>query len=219
MGRPEREQAPERASAEGSSLSATGRPERERVAESASAEHRPLRGHPLAIAHTESSLGWGGQEIRTLTEAAGFIGRGHHVTLYAAPGSRIAAEAARFGVPVATLPIGRKRPAGVRSLVAAFRRHPVDVVCMGSEVEFRDDTTGRVQTVTLVYPNEANIAESKISVLTPIGTALIGLHAGKSINWETRRGDLKRLTVLQVREPSSFESFGEEVEAAVPEPA
>jgi glycosyltransferase involved in cell wall biosynthesis len=85
-------------------------------------------GGPLAIAHTESSLGWGGQEIRTLTEAAGFIGRGHRVTLYAAPGSRIAAEAPRFGVPVAVLPIGRKRPAGVRSLVAALRRHPVDVV-------------------------------------------------------------------------------------------
>jgi len=85
-------------------------------------------GGPLAIAHTESSLGWGGQEIRTLSEAAGFIGRGHRVTLYAAPGSRIAAEAARFGVPVAVLPIGRKRPAGVRSLVAALRRHPVDVV-------------------------------------------------------------------------------------------
>ena len=106
-----------------------------------------------------------------------------------------------------------------RAQILPKGRHPVDVVCMGSEVEFRDDTTGRVQTVTLVYPNEANIAESKISVLTPIGTALIGLHAGKSINWETRRGDLKRLTVLQVREPSSFESFGEEVEAAVPEPA
>jgi glycosyltransferase involved in cell wall biosynthesis len=85
-------------------------------------------GGPLAIAHTESSLGWGGQEIRTLSEAAGFIGRGHRVTLYAAPGSRIAAEAARFGVPVAVLPIGRKRPAGVCSLVAALRRHPVDVV-------------------------------------------------------------------------------------------
>jgi glycosyltransferase involved in cell wall biosynthesis len=85
-------------------------------------------GDRLAIAHTESSLGWGGQEIRTLTEAAGFIGRGHRVTLYAAPGSRIAAEAPRFGVPVAVLPIGGKRPAGVRSLVAALRRHPVDVV-------------------------------------------------------------------------------------------
>src|SRR5919112_2062745 len=36
---------------------------------------------PLAIAHTEASLGWGGQEIRTLTEAAGFIARGHRVDI------------------------------------------------------------------------------------------------------------------------------------------
>ncbi|WP_046863056.1 nucleoside diphosphate kinase regulator [Microvirga massiliensis] len=89
-----------------------------------------------------------------------------------------------------------------RAQVLPQGRHPVDVVCMGSEVEFRDDTTGRTQTVTLVYPNEANIAEGKVSVLTPIGTALIGLQSGKSINWETRLGEMKRLTVLQVREPA-----------------
>jgi len=53
----------------------------------------------LAIAHTEASLGWGGQEIRTLTEAAGFMARGHRVIVYAAPGARILAEAPRFGVP------------------------------------------------------------------------------------------------------------------------
>ena len=75
------------------------------------------------------------------------------------------------------------------------------VVAMGSEVEFRDDTTDKVQKVTLVYPDEADIAKSKISVLTPIGTALIGLRAGHSITWETRTGDVRRLTVLQVREP------------------
>ncbi len=109
-------------------VSAQGRPKREQATERVSAEGCPPSGDPLAIAHTESSLGWGGQEIRTLTEAAGFIGRGHRVTLYAAPGSRIAVEAPRFGVPVTVLPIGRKRPAGVRSLVAALRRHPVDVV-------------------------------------------------------------------------------------------
>ena len=100
----------------------------ERASTRASTEDRSGRSDPLAIAHTESSLGWGGQEIRTLTEAAGFIRRGHRVMLYAAPGSRIAAEAPRYGVPVATLPIGRKRPAGVRSLVATLRRQPVDVV-------------------------------------------------------------------------------------------
>ena len=92
-----------------------------------------------------------------------------------------------------------------RAHVLAHGRHPVDTVCMGCEVEFRDDTTGRVQTVTLVYPNEADISKGQISVLTPIGTALIGLSVGKSINWTTRTGDLKRLTVQQVHEPAVAE--------------
>ena len=90
-----------------------------------------------------------------------------------------------------------------RAHVLAAGRRPVDLVCMGSEVVYRDDTTGRIQTVTLVYPSEADIAQGRISVLTPIGTALIGLSTGKSINWRTRTGDLKRLTVLQVRGPAS----------------
>jgi glycosyltransferase involved in cell wall biosynthesis len=83
---------------------------------------------PLAIAHTEASMGWGGQEIRTLTEAAGFIARGHRVVVYAAPGSRILAEAPRFGVPAVALPIGEKQPRGVGALVGAFRANPVDIV-------------------------------------------------------------------------------------------
>lgn len=74
-------------------------------------------------------------------------------------------------------------------------------VCMGSEVEFRDDSTGKIQTVTLVYPGDADISQRRISVLTPVGTALIGLSAGDSITWETRSGDVKRLTVLRVGEP------------------
>jgi regulator of nucleoside diphosphate kinase len=92
-----------------------------------------------------------------------------------------------------------------RAHVLAAGRHPANVVCMGSEVIYRDDTTGRIQTVTLVYPNEADIAEGRASVMTPIGVALIGLSAGKSINWTTRTGALKRLTVLEVRE-STLES-------------
>jgi len=83
---------------------------------------------PLAIAHTEASMGWGGQEIRTLTEAAGFIGRGHRAVIYAAPGARITLEAPRFGVPIVTLPIGRKRLAGLRSLARALADQPVDIV-------------------------------------------------------------------------------------------
>lgn len=87
-----------------------------------------------------------------------------------------------------------------RAHVLPKGRNADNVVCMGSVVEFRDDTTGRTQMVTLAYPGEADIAKGKISVLTPIGTALIGLPVGKSITWETRNGDERRLTVLQVRE-------------------
>jgi regulator of nucleoside diphosphate kinase len=78
---------------------------------------------------------------------------------------------------------------------------PGHFVCMGGVVEFRDNMTGKVQTVTLVYPGEADISQGRISVLTPIGTALIGLGVGDSITWETRIGELRQLTVLKIREP------------------
>jgi len=75
------------------------------------------------------------------------------------------------------------------------------VVCMGSEVTFRDESTGKTQRVTLVYPDKADIAQSRVSVLTPIGTALIGLRIGASIEWETRTGEVRELTVLDVAPP------------------
>ena len=52
-----------------------------------------------------------------------------------------------------------------RARVLAKGKHPQHIVCMNSEVDFRDDTTGRVQRVTLVYPEEADITQRKISVL------------------------------------------------------
>ena len=45
------------------------------------------------IVHTESSCGWGGQELRIIEESAGFLGRGHGVTIAAPPESRIIVEA------------------------------------------------------------------------------------------------------------------------------
>jgi regulator of nucleoside diphosphate kinase len=92
-----------------------------------------------------------------------------------------------------------------RAHVLPKGRHATDTVVMNCEVDFRDDVTGRIQTVTLVYPSEADISKGRISILTPIGTALIGLPVGKSIGWITRNGDSKRLTVLQVREPAAAE--------------
>jgi glycosyltransferase involved in cell wall biosynthesis len=82
----------------------------------------------LAILHTESSLGWGGQEIRVLTEARGVARAGHEVLLAAPREARIFAEAPKYGVPVLALPIARKAVSGVLALRRALSQHAFDVV-------------------------------------------------------------------------------------------
>lgn len=80
---------------------------------------------------------------------------------------------------------------------------PPDVVNIGSEVTFRDEAADREQTVVLVLPADADIAERRVSVVTPIGAALIGLAEGALIDWETRDGEERQLTVLKVAPPST----------------
>ncbi len=82
----------------------------------------------MKILHTENSLGWGGQEIRILTEAAGMIGRGHDVHLIAPAASRIFKEAPAHGVPVTALPITKKRLSGVLALRTWLNANPIDVI-------------------------------------------------------------------------------------------
>ena len=77
----------------------------------------------------------------------------------------------------------------------------VDVVRMGSKLRFTSDS-GEDRRITLVFPAEADIAEGKVSILTPIGAALIGLSVGQSIDWTARDGRTHRLTIESV-EPSS----------------
>ncbi|MEK7206532.1 MAG: glycosyltransferase family 4 protein, partial [Pseudomonadota bacterium] len=83
---------------------------------------------PMHIVHTEASRGWGGQEIRVLTEAEGMIRRGHRVTLLCPPDARILAEAGLRNVPVAVLPIGRKRLRGILAVYRWLKANPADVV-------------------------------------------------------------------------------------------
>jgi regulator of nucleoside diphosphate kinase len=85
-----------------------------------------------------------------------------------------------------------------RAAVVASDDLPRDVVTFGSRVAFRDDASGKVQTVVLVLPQDADIARRRVSVLTPIGAALIGLATGASITWTTRDGETRQLTVLEV---------------------
>lgn len=74
-----------------------------------------------------------------------------------------------------------------------------NLVTMGAQVVYRDDDTGKTRSVILVYPDEADLDEGKISVLTPIGAALIGLSVNQSIEFETPTGATRSLTVMSVR--------------------
>jgi regulator of nucleoside diphosphate kinase len=88
-----------------------------------------------------------------------------------------------------------------RARVVEDARIAADIVRMGSTLRFTTDA-GEDRTVTLVFPGEADIAEGKVSILTPIGAALIGLTAGQSIDWTARDGRVHRLTVESV-EPAA----------------
>ena len=88
-----------------------------------------------------------------------------------------------------------------RAKVVAPAKLPADVVRMGSFVTF-DSDSAQHRRVQLVYPGEADIEQGRISVLTPIGAALIGLSAGQSIAWTARDGKKHVLTVTAVEQPA-----------------
>jgi regulator of nucleoside diphosphate kinase len=88
-----------------------------------------------------------------------------------------------------------------RARVVSSGGVPDNVVQMGSTVEFRSDA-GINRRVTLVYPDEADIAADRVSVLTPIGAALIGLALGQSMRWTARDGRTHELTVVAVEQPA-----------------
>jgi regulator of nucleoside diphosphate kinase len=79
---------------------------------------------------------------------------------------------------------------------------PDSAVTIGSEADFIDDRTRQVRTIELVLPAMANIAEGRISILTPMGAALYGLTAGQSIDWPDLDGNERRITILRVRQPT-----------------
>jgi regulator of nucleoside diphosphate kinase len=78
---------------------------------------------------------------------------------------------------------------------------PATAVTIGSEVDFVDERTHQLRSVELVLPAMANIAEGRISILTPMGAALYGLTAGQSIDWPDLDGHERRIRILRVRQP------------------
>ena len=76
---------------------------------------------------------------------------------------------------------------------------PDDVVAMEKEIDFVDESSGQRRTVRLVWPADADIANGRVSILTPVGTGLIGLRKGDAIDWRVQDGSTRRLRIIAVR--------------------
>jgi regulator of nucleoside diphosphate kinase len=74
---------------------------------------------------------------------------------------------------------------------------PPDVITMNSTVRLKDLDTDEEMTVTLVFPQDADIAQSKVSVLAPIGTAMLGYRVGDTFTWNVPDG-VRRLRVEKI---------------------
>lgn len=75
---------------------------------------------------------------------------------------------------------------------------PPTVVTMNSTVRFRVEPEGREFQRTLVYPSKVNGDQENISVLAPIGSALLGLSVGDSIEWPTPRGEHMNVRIVEI---------------------
>ncbi len=105
------------------------------------------------------------------------------------------AEAASARLPDVAEPLLAKL---ATARIVTNRQMPADVVTLGTALTYRDDISGREQDVTLVWPEEADIGRGAISVLTPIGIALLGLPVGGNVSWMTRTSHKRALTVLRL---------------------
>lgn len=84
-----------------------------------------------------------------------------------------------------------------RAMVVPSRDAPPDVVTMNSKIVVRDVDTGKVMTLVLVFPCEAAIEAGKISILAPVGTALLGYGQGDVIEWPVPAG-IRRIRIEEI---------------------
>jgi regulator of nucleoside diphosphate kinase len=90
-----------------------------------------------------------------------------------------------------------------RAQVHAAADLPANVVRLNATVEFFDEGSGACRSVQLVMPAQADIAAGKVSIMTPIGAALIGLAAGSEILWPDRHGYPRTLRIISVSPPAT----------------
>lgn len=86
---------------------------------------------------------------------------------------------------------------GRAEVVTAHTVKP-DIVTMNTRFVYRDVDMGVEREVTLVYPREADLNAGRLSVLAPIGCALLGLRVGQSIEWQVAGNRTKRLEIVRI---------------------
>jgi regulator of nucleoside diphosphate kinase len=86
-----------------------------------------------------------------------------------------------------------------RAIIVPDDQLPTNVVAVHSRVDVHDNLTGTNSEIVLVFPDELRTEPNAVSVLTPLGAALIGLPEGASIDWCTASGDRSSKTVLRCR--------------------
>jgi regulator of nucleoside diphosphate kinase len=94
-----------------------------------------------------------------------------------------------------------------RAVVVPAHQVPKNVVAMHSRVEYLDESTGISRQVRLVFPTEVDLKRGKISVLSPLGAALLGLKQGQMIAWPIPSDLDKRLKIMRVEKASYWEDF------------
>ena len=75
-----------------------------------------------------------------------------------------------------------------KAKIVAEKNFPEDVVRINSIVVIKDVATNKEMTLTIVMPEHADIKQKKVSILAPIGTALIGFRKGREVSWEVPAG-------------------------------
>ncbi len=84
-----------------------------------------------------------------------------------------------------------------RAKIVPEDKLPHDVITLNSQVELEDLSDGEIMNYVLVFPEEADASEGKISILAPLGTGMLGYQAGDEFSWETPGGKV-RLKVRKV---------------------
>jgi regulator of nucleoside diphosphate kinase len=93
-----------------------------------------------------------------------------------------------------------------RAIVLDPARMPPDAVTIQSRVRYEEEQSGAVREVTLVYPTVADASAGRISVLAPVGAALLGLRPGDRIEWPLPAGRTAKFRIRAVCRPRGPES-------------